>query len=74
MNIKEIIEVMSNSEGGHIRCVEKDGDEWTGTVDVYESEYDNEGDEQEGDSICVKRDDGLNVIVFAEDIESIEII
>lgn len=74
MSIEEIIKVMSESEGQRIKCIEKDGDEWTGTVDVYESDYDNEGDEQEGDSICVSRDDGSNVIVYADEIESISII
>ena len=74
MNIEEIIEIMSESEGRRIKCIEKDGEEWTGTVDVYESDYDNEGDEQEGDSICVSRDDGSNVIVYADEIESISFI
>lgn len=74
MSIEEIIDVMSRSEGLRVKCLEKDGDEWTGVVDVYESDYDNEDDEQSGDSICVKRDDGSNVIVYADEIENISII
>lgn len=74
MSIEEIIETMSDSEGHRIKCVEKDGSEWTGYVDVYESDYDNEGDECEGHSICVEVDDGSNVIVYDSEIESIAII
>lgn len=74
MNLDEIIKVMSECEGKHIRCIEKDGEEWTGVVDVYEMAYDNEDDEQQGKSICVRRDDGKNVIVYAEEIQYISIL
>lgn len=74
MSIEEIIEIMSESEGRHIECVETDGEKWTGVVDVYESAFDNEDDETTGDSICVRRDDGHNVIVYADEIETISII
>lgn len=74
MTLEEIIEVMAKSEGLKVKCSEKDGDQWTGEVDAYESEYDNEGDESEGDSICVRRDDGSNVIVYADEIENIAIL
>lgn len=37
--------VMSHSEGKRVKCIEKDGKEWAGIVDVYEGEFDNEGDE-----------------------------
>lgn len=72
--VYSIVVIMSQSEGKRIRCIEKDGEEWTGIVDVYETDFDNEGDEQEGDSICVRRDDGLNVIVYSDEIEHIEIL
>lgn len=74
MGTEEIIDVMSKSEGCRIKCVENNGDEWTGVVDTYESDYDNEGDDCEGHSICVRRDDGANVIVYDAEIESITII
>ncbi len=41
MSMEEIINVMSESEGLRVQCVEKDGESWTGTVDVFESEFDN---------------------------------
>ena len=47
------------SEGKRIKCIEKDGEEWTGIVDVYETVFDNADDEQQGYSICVSRDDSL---------------
>lgn len=71
---KNKIGIMSNSEGKRIRCIEKDGCKWTGIVDVYETGFDNADDEQKGDFICVSRDDGLNVIVYAKDIDIIEIL
>lgn len=74
MNIEEIIEIMSESEGRHIECVETDGEKWTGVVDVYENAFDNSDDDVTGDSICVCRDDGLNVLVYVQDIETISII
>ena len=73
MNIEEIIEIMSESEGRHIECIETDGKKWSGVVDVYESAFDNEDDETKGDSVCVRRDDGLNVLVYADEIETISI-
>ncbi len=73
MNIEEIIEIMSESEGRHIECIETDGEKWSGVVDVYESAFDNEDDETKGDSVCVRRDDGLNVLVYADEIETISI-
>ena len=74
MSNEEIIDVMSKSEGCRVKCLEKDGSEWTGIVDVYESDYDNEGDDYQGHSICVRRDDGSNVIVYDDEIESIAIV
>lgn len=73
MNIEEIIEIMSVSVGRHIECVETDGEKWTGVVDVYENAFDNSDDDVTGDSICVCRDDGLNVLVYVQDIETISI-
>lgn len=66
--------VMSCSEGKRVKCIEKDGSEWTGVVDVYESAYDNEDDEIKDASICVSCDNGSNVLVYAEDIKYISII
>ena len=74
MTRKEIIDVMSRSEGCRIRCVEKNGGEWVGIVDVYESDFDNEDDEHKGHSICVRRDNGANVLVYDDEIESIVIV
>lgn len=74
MSMEEIINVMSKSDGLRVQCVEKDGESWTGTVDVFESEFDNEDDEFGGGaSICVTRDDGASALVYAEEIESIAI-
>ena len=73
MNIEEIIEIMSENEGRHIECIETDGEKWSGVVDGYESAFDNEDDETKGDSVCVRRDDGLNVLVYADEIETISI-
>lgn len=66
--------VMSRSEGKRVKCIEKDGKEWAGIVDVYEGEFDNEGDEVKDDSIRVSRDDGDNALVYADDIKYIAII
>ncbi|MCC8196547.1 MAG: hypothetical protein LIO49_07095 [Ruminococcus sp.] len=74
MGKNEIINVMSMSDGRKVCCIEKDGDEWTGYVDVYESPYDNEDDDMTGASICVSRDNGFNAIVYDHDIAYIEII
>lgn len=74
MSVDGIVKVMSGSVGQRIRCVEKNGASWTGIVDVYESAYDNEDDEVTGESICVRRDDGNNVIVYVQDIKSITMI
>ena len=71
---KEKIAVMSESEGKRIRYLEADGSVWTGTVDVYETAYDNSDDDKKGYSICVMRDNGSNVIVYADEIEEISII
>lgn len=71
---REKIAIMEASEGKRVKCIEWDGSEWTGIVDVFETAFDNEDDEQKGYSICVCRDDGLNVIVFAHDIEQISIV
>ena len=74
MNTEENIKIMSVSVGRHIECVETDGEKWTGVVDVYENAFDNSDDDVTGDSICVCRDDGLNVLVYVQDIETISII
>ena len=75
MSMEEIIKVMSESDGHRVKCVEKDGESWAGSVDVYESEFDNEDDEFGGGaSICVIRDDGASALVYAEEIESISIV
>lgn len=75
MSIAEVTQVMSESEGLRVQCVEKDGESWTGVVDVFESEFDNEDDEFGGGaSICVTRDDGMDALVYAEEIESISIV
>lgn len=74
MNTEEIIKIMSESVGRHIECVETDGEKWTGVVDVYENAFDNSDDDVTGDSICVCRDDGLNALVYVQDIETIAII
>lgn len=74
MEEKEIIEVMSESDGKHIECIEKDDDHWTGWVDVYETDYDNADDEVKGHSICVMRDDNKNVIVYHNNIKWIRIL
>lgn len=74
MNREDIVDVMWEADGQRIHCVEINGDEWTGYVDVFESAFDNEDDERQGASICVQRDDGYNVIVYEDDIEKIEII
>lgn len=68
---REKINVMESSEGKRVKCIENDGSEWTGIVDVFEIAFENEGDEQIGYSICVRRDDGQNVLVFAREIEKI---
>ncbi len=73
MTKEHIIEIMSNSEGHHIRYIEIAGQEWSGYVYVYESEYDNSGDDVNGPSICVQRDDGYNVVIYDHDIDFIEI-
>lgn len=66
--------VMSRSKGKRVRCIEKNGKEWIGVVDAYESAYDNEDDEIPEDSICISCDNGSNVLVYAEDIKHIAII
>lgn len=65
--------VMSRSEGKRIKCIEKDGTEWTGVVDIYESDFDEENDEFREPSIYVSRDDGNNVRIYAKDIKHIAI-
>lgn len=66
--------VMSRSEGKRVKCIEKDGKEWAGIVDVYEGEFDNEDDEVKDDFIRVSRDDGDNALVYADDIKYLAII
>ena len=74
MDKHRIIEIMAISDGCRIECTEKDGECWTGYVDVFESDYDNQDDEKAGNSICVQRDDGQNVIVYDDEIEYIAIL
>lgn len=74
MDEKEIIAVMSESNGMHIECIEKDDDHWTGIVDDYETAYDNQDDDVQGHSICVMRDDGINALVYHNDIKWIRIL
>ena len=75
MSVAEVTKVMSESEGLKVQCVEKDGESWTGVVEVFESEFDNEDDEFGGGaSICVTRDDGTSALVYAEEIESIAVV
>lgn len=71
---RDKLAVMEISEGKRVQCIEKNGSKWTGSVDVYETAFENEDAEQIGYSICVSRDDGQNVIVFAKDIECISVI
>lgn len=66
--------IMSRSKGKRVRCIEKNGKEWIGVVDVNEGEFDNEGNEVKDDSIRVSRDDGDNALVYADDIKYIAII
>ncbi|MCD7820995.1 MAG: hypothetical protein LUG64_02140 [Clostridiales bacterium] len=74
MTREEIVDTMWEADGHRIHCIENNGDEWTGYVDVFESAYDNQDDEKQGASICVQRDDGYNVIVYEDYIKEIEII
>ena len=41
MDISEITEVMEESQGRRVFCIEKDGVKWTGYVSVFETEFDN---------------------------------
>ena len=71
MELKTIRDVMAESAGHKVKCTEKDGEQWTGYVDVFEDEYDND---ENACSICVQRDDNFNELLFDYDIENIEII
>lgn len=68
MSNEEIIDVMSKSEGCRVKCVEKDGSEWTGIVDVYESDYDNECDDYQGHSTRTAASCSLSILSAASDI------
>lgn len=74
MEQSEIISVMQYSDGMRIKYTDEYGDEWTGYVDVYESDYDNQDDERTGHSICLQRDDGSNLIVYDDEIIEIAVL
>ncbi len=75
MTREEIVAIMQRSVEQRVRVRETDGLEWTGVVDEYESDYDNEDNDDVPDhSILATRDDGCGVLVYAEEIEHIEIL
>lgn len=74
MSKDEIVKVMELSEGNTVKILDKEDNEWTGTVDVYESEFDNEYDDVKGSSICVTTVEGFTMLIYDSDIKEIRLV
>lgn len=74
MSIDKIVQIMAESERCRIGVIEENGNVWRGIVDMYEEVHDNQNDGCTVATIYVRRDDGSNVLVSANDIQSIAII
>ena len=77
MSEDEILEVMEESEDHSVKVVDEKGQVFEGIVDLYESRYDNEDDDEPyaGEaSISMECDDGSLVTLYESDISSIELL
>lgn len=64
-------EIMEDSQHCRVEYTDTDGNKHTGYVEIYETPYDNDGDEG---SICIDRDDGCSLCLYESDILDIRIL
>ena len=77
MDKEEIYRTMGESDGNHATVETKDGKSIPGYVDVFESRYDNEDEDDEEirgkGTICFYPNDGDPMLLTEDDISSIKI-
>ena len=77
MTKEEILKIMEESEDHKVKVENARGETIEGIVDLYESRFDNEDDEEpyKGEaSICLDEESGEGWLLYESDIKSIEIL